>query len=66
MPIKQASNPIIIKVPKPVSRAFNQLKLIVDALHNTACSPVVKVSNNFIQPTDNSVLTIGEVFFRPG
>ena len=66
MPIKQASNPIIIKVPEPVSRAFNQLELIVDALHDTTRRPVIKVSDNFIEPTDNSVLTIGEVFFRAG
>jgi hypothetical protein len=52
MPIKQAYNSIIIKIPKPVSRAFNQLELIVDALHGTIRRLVVKVSNNSIKLTD--------------
>ena len=54
MPIKQASNSVIFKVSKTISRAFNQLELIVDTLNNTTRSLVVKVSNNFIEPTDNN------------
>ncbi len=52
MPIKQASNSVIFKVSKTISRAFNQLELIVYTLNNTTCSSVVKVTNDFIQPTD--------------
>jgi hypothetical protein len=59
MPIKQASNSVIFKVSKIISKAFNQLELIVDTLNNTTCSSVVKVTNNFIQPTDNSFLFRG-------
>jgi hypothetical protein len=66
MPVKQASNTVIFKVSKTISRAFNQLELIVNTLNNTTCSSVVKVSNDFIQPTDNSVLTIGKILFRAG
>jgi hypothetical protein len=56
MAIKQASNSVIFKVSKIISKAFNQFELIIDTLNTTTCSSVVKVTNNFIQPTDNNFL----------
>jgi ABC-type polysaccharide/polyol phosphate export permease len=39
--IKKASNSLIFKFSQTISRAFNQLELIVDALNTTTCSSVV-------------------------
>jgi hypothetical protein len=63
MPIKQTSNSEVFKISKPVGRAFNQLKFIVDTFDNTTRNPMIEVSNNLIQPTNDSVLTIGKIFF---
>jgi hypothetical protein len=66
MPIKQASNSVILKVSKTIGRAFNQLELIVDPLNHITCRSVIKATNNFIQPTDHSFLTTGKILFRTG
>jgi hypothetical protein len=48
LPIKQTSNSEVFKISKPVGRAFNQLKLIVDTFDNTTRSLMIEVSNNLI------------------
>jgi hypothetical protein len=61
MPIEPTPNLEVIKVSQSISRTFNQLDLIIDTQGNTARSSVIKVSNNLIKPTDNSILAAGKM-----